>query len=143
MQTNISNTKDRFSKDFSDGFGKRLQYIRKKNKLTQQELANLVSISREAIGNYENGKRTRVPYDVVSKLAENLGTTSTFLYGTSDDPRPLTVITVEQFMAEYLISRPTADKLIHSPGFPMFRIGRVIRIYKDLLPEYFEKITNV
>lgn len=52
------------------------------------------------------------------------------------------VITVEQFMAEYQISRPTADKLIHSPGFPMFRIGRSVRIYKDMLPDYFSKQTE-
>ena len=38
-------------------FGKRLKGLRKKKKLTQQELANLLFVSKSTICNYEKGNR--------------------------------------------------------------------------------------
>lgn len=49
------------------------------------------------------------------------------------------VIDVKQLVKLYGISKPTAYKLVHAQGFPKFFIGRNIRIYKDLLPEFFSK----
>ncbi len=52
-------------------FGESLQRERKKKGLTQEELSKLASISREAIGNYENNRRTPT-IETARKLSEAL-----------------------------------------------------------------------
>lgn len=49
--------------------GKRIQELRKKNDLTQQELAKRVAISHPQIVRYEN-KGVQPPADVLSRMAD-------------------------------------------------------------------------
>ena len=59
--------------------GKRIKALRKKEKLTRKELANMVGVEETAISNYENG--IRVPKDVTKiKLASALNSTVTEIF---------------------------------------------------------------
>lgn len=49
--------------------GERIRKFRKENKLTQQQLADFLGVSRESISMYERGKRTP-RYDKMIKLAQ-------------------------------------------------------------------------
>ncbi len=50
-----------------------LARIRKEKGLSQVELAKLAGVSKGTIGNYESGKRTRVPTHIAFALAKALG----------------------------------------------------------------------
>lgn len=64
-------------------FGKRLQFLRKEKKITQQELADLIGIPRESIVNYEND-RTTPNLDAIVKIENFFHVTATYLKGESD-----------------------------------------------------------
>lgn len=49
------------------------------------------------------------------------------------------VLTVEEMQKFLNISRPKAYQLIHQPGFPVLRLGRVVRIPKNQLIQWVEK----
>lgn len=66
---------------------KRIAELRKKNKKTQQDIANLLGITRPAYTAYERG--TRSPdYESLQKLAEFYDVTTDYLLGRTDDPNP-------------------------------------------------------
>ena len=48
--------------------GEKIIFLRKKNKITQDELADALEISKQSILNYETEKR-QIPIDVLSKIA--------------------------------------------------------------------------
>lgn len=61
-----------------NSFSERLKYLRAKMNLSQQQLANLVGLSRKQISDYE--VKNSIPRaTTVHKLAEVLGTTPEFL----------------------------------------------------------------
>lgn len=53
-------------------FAENLARIRKEKGLSQMQLAELVGVSKGTIGNYESGKRTRIPAPIASALAKAL-----------------------------------------------------------------------
>ncbi|MDX4069149.1 helix-turn-helix domain-containing protein [Aliarcobacter skirrowii] len=55
-----------------DNFGERLRKARKDKKLSQEELANLIGVSRNAITNYEKNSNTPT-YENMKKLSNILG----------------------------------------------------------------------
>lgn len=64
-------------------FGKRVRQLRREEKLSQEELGNLVGVHTNTISKWEN---EAVPnMGKVIKLAQVLGTTSAYLLGDSDD----------------------------------------------------------
>ena len=64
-------------------FGFRLRDLRKASKLTQEELAKLVGMSRSAIGMYENGDR-EPDIDILERLADFFDVDIDYLTGRSD-----------------------------------------------------------
>lgn len=62
-------------------FGQRLLEKRKEAKLSRSALSKLANISDRTILNYENGSRYPNSLDIVKRLADSLGTTSTYLLG--------------------------------------------------------------
>lgn len=54
--------------DFMYNIGEKIIFLRKKNKITQDELADALEISKQSILNYETEKR-QIPIDVLSKIA--------------------------------------------------------------------------
>lgn len=59
-------------------FGEKLINLRKKNQLTQKELAKKIGVTPSTISKYENATH-KPPIFILAKLAETLGTTTEFL----------------------------------------------------------------
>ena len=53
-------------------FGKNLKMLRRKNNLTQEDLANSLAVSRQAICMWERGERTP-KVSVLTKIAKTFG----------------------------------------------------------------------
>ena len=64
-------------------FGKRLSNLRKERKMTQDELAKLLSTSISVIGRYERDEMTP-SIDVAKKISGFLNTTVGYLLGETD-----------------------------------------------------------
>ncbi|SJZ54645.1 helix-turn-helix domain-containing protein [Anaerorhabdus furcosa] len=54
-------------------FGAKIRYFRKRKKITQQELGELVGVSGKAISRYEN-ETSQPDFEVLKKIAEVYGT---------------------------------------------------------------------
>lgn len=68
----------------------RLKNLRKEKKLTQEDMARKLGITRQAYGNYESGSRD-VDSATLKKLVEILDVESDYLLGVIDQPRRVQV----------------------------------------------------
>ena len=59
--------------------GKRIRTIRKKNKVTQEQLAEKLFLTAESVSNFENGKTMCMPENV-AKICELFDVTSDYIY---------------------------------------------------------------
>lgn len=59
-------------KGFAVGIGDRIRFFRKKKDLNQEELAQIVGVSQDAISSYERGKNDP-PLATIAKIATALG----------------------------------------------------------------------
>ncbi|WP_028987646.1 helix-turn-helix domain-containing protein [Thermicanus aegyptius] len=66
-------------------FQKRLKALRTKKKLTHQDMADFLGISRQAYGLYENGKR-EPDFHTLQKLADFFNVSTDYLLGRTDEP---------------------------------------------------------
>lgn len=70
-----------------DTMGDRIQQLRQAKSLTQQELAELVGVTKSAVSQWENGGTANVKLDVFLRLCDVLGTFPHYLvFGTQRDP---------------------------------------------------------
>ncbi len=65
-------------------FGERLLEARKRQRITQYELADKAGVTRSAIGGYEKEGKD-ASYEVLVKLARALGVSTDFLLGIDDN----------------------------------------------------------
>lgn len=65
-------------------FPERLIELRKLQNLTQQELANLLNVSKQTVGSWERG-RTEPSIPMINELANILNTTTDYLTGRVSD----------------------------------------------------------
>lgn len=65
-------------------FGERLVEARKRQRITQSDLAERAGVTRSAIGGYENEGKD-ASYGVLVKMARALGVTTDFLLGIDDN----------------------------------------------------------
>jgi len=70
-----------------DTFPQRLRYARERARLSQGEVARLLGVKRQTVGNWEAGL-ARPRAGLIPLLAEILNTTAAYLFGESDDPSP-------------------------------------------------------
>ena len=68
---------------------RRLKDLREDKDLTQQNMADMLKISRSAYSAYENGANA-VPIDVLVRLAKFYNTSVDYLLEQTDDPTPYT-----------------------------------------------------
>ena len=61
-------------------FGEKLRELRKRNKLTQKELASMIGITKSVVSFYELGDRTPSP-DILRKLAQIFHVSADYLLG--------------------------------------------------------------
>jgi transcriptional regulator with XRE-family HTH domain len=70
-------------------FAKRFKYLREKNSLTQDKVAEKLGISRPTIAGYESHEKSRIPREeTLNKIADLFDTTTDYLLGRTDDPSP-------------------------------------------------------
>ena len=68
--------------------GKRIKALRKKNNLTQCQLAELLHMSRSTVLKYETGRQIP-PVDRICDIADIFDVSTDYLYGVSDCSLPL------------------------------------------------------
>ena len=66
-------------------FGQRLSDIRKDNGHTQQDLADILCVSKHTVASWEQDKNS-VPMDVLIRICELYEVSADFLLGLSHDP---------------------------------------------------------
>ena len=69
--------------DYMDIFSERLKEMRTKRELTQQQLADLIEVSRHTVINYEVGRRMP-DLEILKNLCEKLNVSSDYLLGLID-----------------------------------------------------------
>ena len=103
--------------------GYRLRLLRKKNKLSQQSLGNLLGVSKVSISNYEKG--ARVPsLDVLLMILKVFNVSADYMLGrelnvVSDSEENLTVVlsTNDINIIREIRSRPILyGKIVEDPG---------------------------
>ena len=62
--------------------------LRRRRKLSQKKLGDLIDVSQQQVGSYENGKRTPASA-TLERLADALKTTVDYLLNRTDNPAPL------------------------------------------------------
>lgn len=67
----------------SNGIGRQLRHLRLASRLTQEKVAGVLNISREAYSLYEADKR-QMNYDSLKKLSELYNVSTDFILGLSD-----------------------------------------------------------
>ena len=82
--------------------GKRLKELRKKKGLTQDELGNIINVTKVSICCYENGSRTP-NMETFLTLVETLGTTPNYLLGAD------TYATVRESDTNYTVACAKED----------------------------------
>jgi len=65
----------------------RIKNLREDNDITQQTMADYLSVSRSAYRNYENGVRG-IPVEILSKIADYYNTSTDFLIGKTNIKKP-------------------------------------------------------
>ncbi|MFY2158227.1 helix-turn-helix domain-containing protein [Cytobacillus firmus] len=65
--------------------GDRIKEFRKKNNLTQTQLAKKVNVSSQVVSNWERGYTSPGPDDIV-KLSKTLDVSADYLLGNTDEP---------------------------------------------------------
>ena len=66
---------------------RRIKNLREDNDLTQQNMADMLHISRSAYSAYENGANA-IPLDVLIQVSHIFNTSTDYLLEQTDDPRP-------------------------------------------------------
>lgn len=89
--------------------GDRIRQVRQEQDVTQQELADYIGVSKQAVYKYENNIVTNIPTDKVDAIAKRLKVSPAYLMGWEEQPTP----------------KPTSPTTI-PPGFmPMPKMKKV------------------
>lgn len=76
---------DRRNRTFFRTLGERVTQLRKEHRLTQVQLADMLTLSQATITSYESGQRC-IPADVLPRVATILGVSMEELTGTNAKP---------------------------------------------------------
>lgn len=69
--------------------GDRIRQARLEQDVTQQELADCIGVSKQAVYKYENNIVTNIPTDKVDAIARRLKVSPAYLMGWEEQPRPV------------------------------------------------------
>lgn len=68
--------------------GDRIRQVRQEQDVTQQELADYIGVSKQAVYKYENNIVTNIPTDKVDAIAKRLKVSPAYLMGWEENPQP-------------------------------------------------------
>lgn len=103
-------------------FAERLTKLRKAKKLTQQELADKLNISRATYAQYEIGRR-KPDYETLEKLADYFNVSIDYLLGRTDIPESWLPPDAEPIDPDRLVRLPVLGKI--AAGEPIDRIENI------------------
>ena len=116
-----------------EGLGEKLKSLRKANKETQQEIADLLGVIRQTYSEYERGNILPPP-DKLIKIAQHFGVTTDSLI---NDANPNETLDIYECLTKCL------DYLANSPNNVLYN-GEVINAQKDaILTSSIANITNI
>ena len=105
-------------------FIERLKKLRKKEKLTQKDIATFLNISQPAYQQFESGKK-KMNLETMEKLADYFNVSTDYLLGKTDIPEPESDIDLDSAI----------DNSVAYDGKPITDNDR--EVIKDFLKEYF------
>jgi len=65
--------------------GERIREARVKRKMTQQDLADALGCTRQAVGRYENEERICIGFYGIAKICKSLSVSADWLLGLTDE----------------------------------------------------------
>ena len=68
--------------------GNRIRQVRQEQDVTQQELADYIGVSKQAVYKYENNIVTNIPTDKVDAIAKRLKVSPAYQMGWEEQPEP-------------------------------------------------------
>ena len=132
--------------------GQRIKDLRKKYKMSVDELADKVGKSRATIYRYENGEIENAPYTVLVPFAKALNTTPTYLMGVDDEPNIKQGETLNKQIGERIRQSRKAIKIsmkelgsrvgLHESTVSRYENGEINALDIDILNQ-FAKALNV
>jgi len=72
--------------------GDRIRKVRLEQDVTQQELADYIGVSKQAVYKYENNIVTNIPTDKIDAIARRLRVSPAYLMGWEEQPAPASPI---------------------------------------------------
>jgi transcriptional regulator with XRE-family HTH domain len=86
-------------------FAKRLKQLRMHYRVTQEDLAAVIGVSRATVAGYEAPSKKREPdFEIVCRLAGFFGVSTDYLLGHTDDPMPVEPDTDVIIAARHLVA---------------------------------------
>ncbi|MDO7285879.1 helix-turn-helix transcriptional regulator [Shouchella clausii] len=85
-------------------FAKRLKQLRRNKKITQEDMSNMLGISRQGYGKYENGK-TEPDHDTLVKIANYFEVSTDYLLGRTDTPNSESSIYEDEDEREFIMQQ--------------------------------------
>lgn len=89
MESTAKRIKLAMERDNNLSIGTRIRILREKKEMTQAELAQKISSTKQTIYKYEKSIVTNIPYDKLILLAKALETTTVALMGLEEEPEQL------------------------------------------------------
>jgi transcriptional regulator with XRE-family HTH domain len=111
-------------------FCKRLKKLRTDKNLTHQQMADFLGVTRQAYGNYENGKR-EPDFETVKRLADFFEVSVNYLLGSSNSPSPPSPKTKKLY-----------DAIYRAEELPEENIEQVADALEALIKHHKEKTKN-
>jgi|SRR5690625_1316418 len=108
-------------------FSERLKELRKQKRLTQQEMADFLGISRQGYAKYENNQ-SEADHETIKRLAGFFNVTTDYLLGHSDSPELTEDEEFEEFIRDVRRWYKEAPK---DKEEDLARLRRIFEAYKN------------
>ncbi|WP_243156829.1 helix-turn-helix domain-containing protein [Clostridium beijerinckii] len=110
-------------------FGDILKELRENQSMTQNDLAELLNVSRQSVGGYENNT-TEPPTDIVVKIADIFNVTCDFLLGRTNEKYSLNLLSIEdnELLSKFYEDRDILLKLYENKDM-LLKLYEVVDCY--------------
>lgn len=111
-------------------FGDILKELRENQSMTQNYLAELLNVSRQSVGGYENNT-TEPPTDIVVKIADIFNVTCDYLLGRTNEKYSLNLLSIEdnELLSKFYEDRDILLKLYENKDM-LLKLYEVVKSHK-------------
>ena len=92
--------------------GEKIKYLRKQQRITQEELAAAAGTTKQTIHKYETGIISNIPASKIKAMSDKLHTTPAYLMGWDNNPDAKPQTTLPRQTSEHLFLSPTQQQII-------------------------------